>query len=516
MDDLLSDFWREKNAEWRTSDGTKDDKIDLEVCGQMLESPKALVFFTKARNLVEAYDKFGYQIFEPNVRCELKRSRVNEAIRASIHSARGRKEFKHLNNGITLICANFQKVRHKDGVVVRVRQPGVINGLQTVKSIHDAFDELDDGQREDFVEKCELLVRVHTREFVSDYRELVKSTNNQNPMQPRNLRSNDPEQLHYERLFSNLNWFYERKEGAWQAFRSDSSLWGTLKEKKPSDFRIGNGQARSLDNLEMAQAWLSFIGFSDEGIHNKKDIFSDDKYYQMVFKKRVARHGLDYGLKFSNSGVSAEASDQAPSPQALLLAYLLREWADGLTPSRKQHRDDCVRRMKLEKLRKEDQDARLAEDPTYIRGLVLSGAKYLFADFCGLILFRALGTEMHGKAGKLLQTKSMVPLLENRDLEPARGMIDRGEFRVDDPVPILWPLYLYCLSNIIEMPNWRQQFEQAAVRSRFNYSDFNRNALFNQLDSIDKVYQRRPLPTEWSEGMETHKGIFNYIRAALT
>ena len=122
---------------------------------------------------------------------------------------------------------------------------------------------------------------------------------------------------------------------------------------------------------------------------------------------------------------------------------------------------------------------------------------------------------MHNKAGKLLQTKSMLPLFGSRHLEPARGIIDRGEFAVDDPVPILWALYLYCLSNIIEMPNWRQQFEQAAVRSRFNYSDFNRNALFTQLDSIDKVYQRRPLPTEWSEGMETHKGIFNYVRAVL-
>src|SRR5262249_1170133 len=152
-----------------------------------------------------------------------------EAIRSSIQTARGRREFKHLNNGITLICASFQKVQRGRESFVRVRQPGVINGLQTVKSIHDAFDELTEKDKGDFGEKCELLVRIHTREAVRDYRELVKSTNNQNPMQPRNLRSNDPEQLQYERLFSNHHWFYERKEGAWQAFRSDSNLWGTLR-----------------------------------------------------------------------------------------------------------------------------------------------------------------------------------------------------------------------------------------------------------------------------------------------
>src|SRR6266536_3323837 len=58
------------------------------------------------------------------------------------------------------------------------------------------------------------------REAVADYKELVKSTNNQNPMQPRNLRSNDPEQVYYETLFADLNWFYERKEGAWKAYQS--------------------------------------------------------------------------------------------------------------------------------------------------------------------------------------------------------------------------------------------------------------------------------------------------------
>jgi len=73
-------------------------------------------------------------------------------------------------------------------------------------------------------------------------------------------------------------------------------------------------------------------------------------------------------------------------------------------------------------------------------------------------------------------------------------LIDRGEFDVDGSVPILWALYLYCLSNIVEMPNWRQLFEQASVRSRFNYSDFNRNALFNGLDiSIKSINAGRYL-----------------------
>ena len=109
LDDLMAEKWRESNADWRTSEGKKDEFITLSVSGGMIDYPKSVVFFTKAIDLVNAFDTFGYQIFEPNVRCELKRSRVNEAIRASINSNRGRKEFKHLNNGITLICASYQK-----------------------------------------------------------------------------------------------------------------------------------------------------------------------------------------------------------------------------------------------------------------------------------------------------------------------------------------------------------------------------------------------------------------------
>jgi hypothetical protein len=177
------------------------------------------------------------------------------------------------------------------------------------------------------------------------------------------------------------------------------------------------------------------------------------------------------------------------------------------------NRDDSVKRLKLDKLKKEEQDAKLTQDPQYIRGLVLAGAKYLFPEFCGLIFFKAMGREVHDRCVHLLRTKSMKALSEDRDIEPARKAVTQDDYELDDVVPILWALYLYALDNIIGMTNWRQQFEQAAVRSRFNYSDFNRRMLFQQLENLDKVYQKRAVPTAWSEGMEKHKGIFNYVRA---
>ncbi len=61
-------------------------------------------------------------------------------------------------------------------------------------------------------------------------------------MKPRNLRSNDPEQLIYEQLFAELNWFYQRKEGAWRAFKGSHKGWPKLGGKQPKDFRSGKAE----------------------------------------------------------------------------------------------------------------------------------------------------------------------------------------------------------------------------------------------------------------------------------
>jgi hypothetical protein len=52
-----------------------------------------------------------------------------------------------------------------------------------------------------------------------------------------------------------------------------------------------------------------------------------------------------------------------------------------------------------------------------------------------------------------------------------KAVLAEDEYEISDVVSVLWGLYNYCLENIIAQTSWRQQFEQAAVRSRFNYSD---------------------------------------------
>jgi hypothetical protein len=236
----------------------------------------------------------------------------------------------------------------------------------------------------------------------------------------------------------------------------------------------------------------------------------------MVFKLRTAKHGYDYNFSLTDPAVRADAELQAPSPSMLLTAHLCREIADAMTPTRKQHRDDCVARLKLENLKKEDQDAKLMGDARYVRGLVLAGAKYLFGEFVGLVLFRALGAKVHEAGPKLLNTRSMRPVFEHRDFEVLKSSIESDTYVDGDVFAILWALYANCIENIVDIASWRQQFEQAAVRSRFNYSEFNRKKIYEHLESLDKVYQKRPFPQPWSHGFERCNGIFRYVTTAVS
>ena len=350
LGDLLNEKWGQSNTKWLNRQNQKRERFDFDVCGTLIrDSSKSCVFFTRAAQLVDAYNEIGYQIFEPNVRCEIKNSAVNKAIQKTVRSRRGREEFKHLNNGITIICDSFRYLGpKKDPTGLRITHPGIINGLQTIKTLADSVSELlSSDAAKHFQNNCQVLVRVHTQNSVHDHRDLVKSTNNQNPMKPRNLRSNDSEQMILERYFSErLGWFYERKEGAWNAFRADHVRWSTI-NYRPQHFMNGR-TVKKVDNEEIAQAWLALIGFSEQAVDQRRHLFSSDRnYYDLIFLNRTSRHGKDYKHRIADPKVLQDAATQSPTGEGMLVAYLVREFARNVVRSRKENREEAVSRLDI-------------------------------------------------------------------------------------------------------------------------------------------------------------------------
>ena len=514
--DLMDELWKQRNHDWKDRKGTKRDKVILKVVGDVIAEPKSAIFYTRAHDFVEAFESLGYQIFEPNVRSEIKDSKVNRAIKETVGTTQGRKDFRHLNNGITVICSGYGIVGPKDRpTAFDVRKPGVVNGLQTVKSLHDAYRRLQQSEQSDFRENCLVLCRLHQEGSVKRIDDLIKSTNNQNPMKPRNLRSNDPEQRVFESLFAELGWFYERKEGSWTAFKSDTRSWKSLGNKKSDYFQTKSGGARKIDNAQIAQNWLAFIGFSTEAINEKRMLFAEDHLYSLVFLRRTTKHGFDYDFKLNkDSAVYGDSIERCPVPSAMLLAHLTREVADHLAPSRKENRDRAIKSLGIANKSRDEQDRELDIDPSYQKGKMLRGMLTLFVEFVGFVLFRSFGQDMHDKADRILRTKSLKPVFENMDFNNLVSKYETRNFDKDDIIIILYCAFEQCVSSLYDS-NWLRAYNDAPVKNKYIYSAKTRRQLLEELIELDKRFSRTEWVRDWADGFNEAKGVFSFVRSLV-
>lgn len=465
---------------------------------------------------MQAYEDLGYQIFEPNVRCEIKESKVNQAIKKTVTTREGRREFRHLNNGITLICSGWTKKQNNGKLQAFViRKPGVVNGLQTVKSLHDAFRRLSQEDQIDFQTNCLVLCRVHQEGAVKRPEQLVKATNNQNPMKPRNLRSNDPEQVAFETLFADFGWFYERKQGAWEAFRADPRAWRGLNGKKPDSFSPGGRVFRVVDNDIIGQNWLAFIGFSTEAINEKRIIFDKDEYYGLIFLKKTAKHGFDYNFRLNqDSKVWTEAIGGSPDASAMLTAYLCREAANDLALSRRDNRESSIARLALSAKTRDEQDRALDQDAEYQKQKILRGMLTLFSEFVGFITFRALQDSFHSHVGKLLSIGSFFELSQSFGTESLVTSHRKRTFAKDDLIVILYSAFEHCIGQLYES-NWLRGYNDAPVKNKYIYSVSTRKQLLEELVELDKRFARTEWVRDWADGFNESKGLFSFVRETI-
>jgi hypothetical protein len=170
IDELIAEKWKQSNIEWKDNKGKKEEWIEVRCLQAPIDAKRCLVTFVNASDLVDAYVRFGYQIFESNVRCEIKKSDVNKSIRHQIRTQKGIEEFMYLNNGLTIICKN----RTMKKQTIRMHIPQIVNGLQTVTTLADEYHKLPAELREYFDRECYVLMRLYDTRTVSDVPKLVR------------------------------------------------------------------------------------------------------------------------------------------------------------------------------------------------------------------------------------------------------------------------------------------------------------------------------------------------------
>lgn len=173
---------------------------------------RALIGRLSVGQLAALFDRHGDKLLERNIRryLGLSGNRINEAVASTLKQEEQRPNFYFYNNGVTIICSQFRhNALQQDSWPVQIEGLQIVNGGQTSRTVQQVVKE-DPGAA-----TAQVLVRIY--ELSEDDEELVKSityaTNSQNPVDLRDLRSNDAKQKLLGYSISELGYTYRRQRG---------------------------------------------------------------------------------------------------------------------------------------------------------------------------------------------------------------------------------------------------------------------------------------------------------------
>lgn len=164
--------------------------------------------------IAELMKKHGEKLLERNIRryLGLHGNRVNEGIRATLQS-NDPANFYFFNNGLTLVCNDFSYNALQSGdYQVKVENLQIVNGGQTCMTIFKTLEEMQ-ANGKSLPDSAHVLVRIY--KLPKDNEDIVlqitHATNSQNPVDLKDLRSNDEKQQRLENSIQQLGFIYRRK-----------------------------------------------------------------------------------------------------------------------------------------------------------------------------------------------------------------------------------------------------------------------------------------------------------------
>ena len=166
---------------------------------------------TELANLMSTH---GEKLLERNIRryLGLHGNRVNEGIRSTLQSE-SPQNFYFFNNGLTLVCSDFSYNALQAGdYQVRVENLQIVNGGQTCMTIFKTLEAMKAAGKP-LPTEASVLVRLY--KLPKDNEDIVlritHATNSQNPVDLKDLRSNDEVQQRLENSIQALGFSYRRK-----------------------------------------------------------------------------------------------------------------------------------------------------------------------------------------------------------------------------------------------------------------------------------------------------------------
>ncbi len=237
--------------------------------------PPTLVASIEGLQLAEIEQEHRFRIFQRNVRYQLP-GKINKNIDRTLKDPDGRRKFWYYNNGISILCDEYDLDAKRS--VVHVENLQIVNGCQTTTTLGANLDQLEDPAPM-------VLVRIIASKDEDLQRAITVYNNRQNAVRDRDLLSNDPIQEKLQKTFAELDppWYYERKRGAWKAEVSPSQRKRFAK--------------RVISNEKAAQAAYAFHYDPGEARARKRFLFvtrreDPNGFYELLFNRTTTPQWL--------------------------------------------------------------------------------------------------------------------------------------------------------------------------------------------------------------------------------
>lgn len=192
-----------------------DDSLRLEGKAVIEEFNYRRVLIGKVpvSEIADLFNRHDDLLLQRNIRryLGLHANRVNSAIHNTLIDPEKRPDFYFYNNGITMICRKFRhNALQGENYQLKIEGMQIINGGQTCKTIQQTLSQPDLLAS---FQGVYVLLRLYElaendQDFVLD---ITYATNSQNPVDLRDLRSNDEIQRQLEIGMADLGYTYKRQ-----------------------------------------------------------------------------------------------------------------------------------------------------------------------------------------------------------------------------------------------------------------------------------------------------------------
>lgn len=200
-------------------------------------------------------------IFESNVRDFQGNTLVNKAIRDTLASSEAdHPDFWWLNNGVTILAT---EVSIAGGKFI-IKDPQIVNGLQTSVSIYNHFKDAPEGTKDERL----VLVKIIESNDEDTRNSVIIATNSQTNLLPTAIRAADNLQRDIEEYFKGNGFYYDRRKNFYK--------------------NLGKSAEQIFAVPYLAQAVLS-IGFSepDQARARPSTLIANDTDYERIFDREI-------------------------------------------------------------------------------------------------------------------------------------------------------------------------------------------------------------------------------------